>query len=79
MVSNLKFHGLKEVDFKEKKPFWILLFFVFLILFIVIHPPFAIFILASTYVFWGIIENIIILIKKRKQKPEVQDEKDKNI
>ncbi|GLI53954.1 CDP-diacylglycerol--serine O-phosphatidyltransferase [Thermodesulfovibrio yellowstonii] len=79
MVSNLKFHGLKEVDFKEKKPFWILLFFILLIFFIVIHPQIAIFTLASIYVLSGIIENIIILIKKRKQKPEVQDEKNKNI
>lgn len=79
MVSNLKFHGLKEVDFKEKKPFWILLFFILLIFFIVIHPPIAVFILASIYVISGIIENIIIFIKKRKQKLEVQDEKDKNI
>ncbi len=79
MVSNLKFHGLKEVDFKEKKPFWILLFFIILIFFIVIHPQIAVFTLASIYVFWGIIENIIILIKKRKQRPEVQDEKNKNI
>ncbi|GAB5046401.1 CDP-diacylglycerol--serine O-phosphatidyltransferase [Thermodesulfovibrio sp. TK110] len=93
MVSNLKFHALKEVDFKEKKPFWILLFFIFLIFFIVIHPPLAVFILASLYVLSGIIENIIILIKKRRQnalyfsegispkesKLEVQNEKDKNI
>lgn len=79
MVSNLKFHGLKEVDFKEKKPFWILLFFILLIFFIVIHPQIAIFTLASIYVLSGIIENIIILIKKRKQKTEVEDEKNKDI
>lgn len=53
--------------------------FILLIFFIVIHPQIAIFTLASIYVLSGIIENIIILIKKRKQKPEVQDEKNKNI
>lgn len=79
MVSNLKFHGLKEIDFREKKPFWILLFFMLILIFIVIHPNFAIFILVSVYVFSGIIENIIILIKKRKQKTEVEDEKNKDI
>lgn len=79
MVSSLKFHGLKEVDFKEKKPFWILLFFILLLFFIVIHPPVAVFVLASIYVVSGIIENIIILIKHKRKKPEVQDEKDKNI
>lgn len=79
MVSSLKFHGLKEVDFKEKKPFWILLFFILLLFFIVIHPPVAVFVLASIYVVSGIIENIIILIKHKRKKSEVQDEKDKNI
>jgi len=93
MVSNLKFHGLKEVDFKEKKPFWILIFFILLMFFIVIHPPIAVFVLVSIYVISGIIENIVILFKKRKKdnliisegvslketKTEVQDEKDKNI
>lgn len=79
MVSNLKFHGLKEVDFKEKKPFWILLFFMLLLFFIVIHPPIAVFILASLYVLSGIIENIIILIKQKRQKSEVQDAENKNI
>lgn len=78
MVSNLRFHALKEVDFREKKPFWILLFFILLLFFIVIHPSLAVFILASIYIFSGIIENIIIFIKKRRQK-EAQDEKDKNI
>ncbi len=79
MVSSLKFHGLKEVDFREKKPFWILLFFILLLFFIVIHPPVAVFVLASIYVVSGIIENIIILIKHKRKRPEVQDEKDKNI
>jgi len=79
MVSNLKFHALKEVDFKEKKPFWILLFFILLLFFIVIHPSMAVFILASIYIFSGIIENTIIFIKKRRQKQEVHNEKDKNI
>lgn len=79
MVSSIKFHGLKEVDFREKKPFWILLFFILLLFFIVIHPPVAVFVLASIYVVSGIIENIIILIKHRRKKLEVEDEKDKNI
>ncbi|GAB6184348.1 CDP-diacylglycerol--serine O-phosphatidyltransferase [Thermodesulfovibrio hydrogeniphilus] len=83
MVSSLRFHGLKEVDFKEKKPFWILLFFILLLFFIVIHPPISVFILACIYVVSGIIENIIIFIKKRKKlqtkKEEVKDEENQNI
>lgn len=79
MVSSLRFHGLKEVDFREKKPFWILLLFILVIVFIVIHPQIAVFILVSLYIVSGIIENIIIFSKKRRQKQEVTDEKDKDI
>ncbi|MCS7215305.1 MAG: CDP-diacylglycerol--serine O-phosphatidyltransferase [Thermodesulfovibrio sp.] len=79
MVSTLKFHGLKEIDFKEKKPGWILLIFMFILFFIFIIPNIAIFTLVSLYVSWGIIENIIILIKQKRQTVEVQDEKNKDI
>ncbi len=79
MISTLKFHGLKEIDFREKKPGWILLIFIFILFFIFILPSIAIFTLVSLYVLSGIIENIIILIKQKRQKSEVQDEKNKNI
>ncbi|MEN2995036.1 MAG: CDP-diacylglycerol--serine O-phosphatidyltransferase [Thermodesulfovibrio sp.] len=79
MISTLKFHGLKEIDFKEKKPGWILLIFMFLLFFVFIFPNISIFVLVSLYVLLGIIENIIILIKQNRQTLEVQDEKDKNI
>jgi len=93
MVSNIKFHGLKEVDFKEKKPFWLLIFFILLLFLIIIHPHIAVFILACIYVLSGIIETVIIFIKKRKKlakklsegenqktlNTEVYDENNKNI
>ncbi|MEW5745616.1 MAG: CDP-diacylglycerol--serine O-phosphatidyltransferase [Nitrospirota bacterium] len=68
MVSTLKFHGLKEVDFREKKPFWALIIFVLILFVLLIHPSTAIFIFAMIYLAWGIIENIYLLIKKRKMK-----------
>jgi len=73
MVSTLRFHGLKEVDFKEKKPFWMLIVFVMLLFVMLIYPSTAIFIFAMTYLGWGIIENIILFVKeqwhKKKQPP----------
>lgn len=70
MVSTLRYHGLKEVDFKEKKPFWMLIVFVMLLFVMLIHPSTAIFVFAMTYLFWGIIENIIIFVRKQRQKRE---------
>lgn len=68
MVSTLKFHGVKEINFKKRKPFWILVAFVLGITVIVIHPPVALFVFAMIYLAEGIIENIYRYYKKYKLK-----------
>ncbi len=70
MVSTLRFHGIKEVDFKEKKPFWMLIVFVMILFVMLIHPSTAIFVFAMAYLSWGIIENIVLFVRKKKQKPD---------
>lgn len=70
MVSTLRYHGVKEIDFKERKPFWMLIVFVIILFVLLVHPSTAIFIFAMAYLFWGIIENIYLFIRKRKQKDE---------
>lgn len=70
MVSTLRFHGVKEVDFREKKPFWMLIVFVLILFVMLIHPSKAIFIFAMVYLIWGIIENIVLLMNKRRQDHE---------
>jgi CDP-diacylglycerol--serine O-phosphatidyltransferase len=73
MVSTLRYHGLKEVDFRERKPFWVLIVFVLILFVLLIHPSTAIFIFAMAYLLWGIIENAFLLIKRRKLKHSEQD------
>ncbi|MBI5849026.1 MAG: CDP-diacylglycerol--serine O-phosphatidyltransferase [Nitrospirae bacterium] len=70
MVSTLRYHGIKEVDFKEKKPFWMLIVFVMILFVMLIHPSTAIFVFAMVYLFWGIIENSILFIRRQRQKQE---------
>jgi CDP-diacylglycerol--serine O-phosphatidyltransferase len=70
MVSTFRYHGIKEVDFREKKPFWMLIVFVMILFVMLIHPSTAIFVFAMVYLFWGIIENIILLVRKQRQKQE---------
>ncbi|MEW6162561.1 MAG: CDP-diacylglycerol--serine O-phosphatidyltransferase [Nitrospirota bacterium] len=67
MVSTLRFHGAKELDFSKRKPFWILVVIVIVLVVIIIHPPIALFLFAMTYLIGGIIENIFLYYKKRKQ------------
>ena len=68
MVSTLKFHGLKEIKFKKRKPFWILVAVVLGFAVIVIHPPVALFVFAMIYLAEGLIENIYMYYKKYKLK-----------
>lgn len=65
MVSTLRFHGAKEVDFRQRKPFWILVAFVIILMLIVVHPPITLFLFAMFYLIGGIIENVILYFRRR--------------
>jgi CDP-diacylglycerol--serine O-phosphatidyltransferase len=67
MVSTLRFHGAKELDFSKRKPFWILVAIVVFLAIIIIHPDIALFIFAMIYLIGGIIENIILYYRRNKQ------------
>lgn len=66
MVSTLRFHGLKEIDFSKRKPFWILVAMVLLFAIIIIHPEVALFVFAMLYLIEGVIENMYLYYKKYK-------------
>jgi CDP-diacylglycerol--serine O-phosphatidyltransferase len=65
MVSTLRFHGAKEIDFSKRKPFWILVIIVVVFTMVIVHPAIALFIFAMIYLIGGIIENIILFYRKR--------------
>ncbi len=65
MVSTLKYHGVKEIDFRQRKPFWILVAFVLGLTIIVMHPPISLFLFAMIYLLGGIIENMYLFYKRR--------------
>jgi len=67
MVSTLRYHGAKELDFSKRKPFWILVAIVIAFTIIVIHPPVALFLFAMVYLFGGIIENVILFYRRRRK------------
>ncbi|GAB4490654.1 MAG: CDP-diacylglycerol--serine O-phosphatidyltransferase [Thermodesulfovibrionales bacterium] len=73
MVSTLRYHGLKEVDFREKKPFWVLIVFVLILFVMLIHASKAIFVFAMSYLLWGIIENIVLVFRRKRARQGQQD------
>lgn len=66
MVSTLRFHGAKELNFSKRKPFWILVAIVVILTIIIIHPPISLFLFAMLYLISGIIENIVLFYKRKK-------------
>ncbi len=66
MVSTLRFHGAKELDFKKRKPFWILVAIAVFFAVIVMHPEIALFVFAMIYLSAGIVENLYLYNKKAK-------------
>jgi CDP-diacylglycerol--serine O-phosphatidyltransferase len=66
MVSPLRFHSLKEINMRERKPFWFLVIIVVIVAIIIMHPPVALFVFALIYINVGIIENTYLYLKTGK-------------
>ncbi|MFZ3122882.1 MAG: CDP-diacylglycerol--serine O-phosphatidyltransferase [Thermodesulfovibrionales bacterium] len=75
MVSTLRFHGAKELDFKKRKPFWILVAIAVVFAIMIMHPEIALFVFAMIYLTAGIIENSYIYYKKFKNLPVTEGKK----
>lgn len=67
MVSTLRFHGLKEIDFNKRKPFWILVVFAAFMALLIMHPAMTLFVVAVLYLSVAIIENSYLFIRDRGQ------------
>ena len=66
MVSTLRFHSLKEIDMKKRKPLWILVLIVFLFALVLMHPEVMLFVLSMLYMLIGLVENSYIYARDRK-------------
>lgn len=66
MVSTLRFHGAKEIDFRKRKPFWLLVALVVIFVIVVMHPPIALFVFAILYLAGGLMENAYLFFRDRR-------------
>lgn len=66
MVSTLKFHSLKEINMKERKPFMLLVALVLIIAVFSTHPEATMFVIASGYIALGLVENTYLLLRRKK-------------
>lgn len=72
MVSTLRYHGLKEVNPKSRRPFGILVAFGIALVIVFMHPEIVIFVFSLGYMFWGIFESAVLFYRKRRQNKQIQ-------
>lgn len=65
MISTMRFHSVKELNIKDRRPFWILPVALAILAAIALHPPIVLFGLAVSYVIWAVIEYILTFNKRR--------------
>jgi CDP-diacylglycerol--serine O-phosphatidyltransferase len=65
MVSNITYHGLKEANLKERRPFGLLVLIVALLAVIAYHPALVLFLISLSYVLAGIGEALLGLFKRK--------------
>jgi CDP-diacylglycerol--serine O-phosphatidyltransferase len=66
MVSNITYHGLKEANLKERRPFGLLVLIAAFLAIVAYHPALVLFLVSISYVAVGIVEALYKLTKKRK-------------
>ncbi|MGA2192076.1 MAG: CDP-diacylglycerol--serine O-phosphatidyltransferase [Nitrospirota bacterium] len=67
MISTIKFHSIKELNVRDRRPFWMLLVAVIILVAIALNPPVVLFVISISYVGWALIEYVLTF-KKRKAK-----------
>ena len=65
MVSNIRFHSLKQIDFKGRVPFVRILLLVLLFVFIASEPPLVLFSIALVYAISGPVMTLLSIRKHR--------------
>ena len=66
MVSNITYHGIKEANLKERRPFGLLVGIVAFLGIVAYHPALVLFLISLAYVVLGIGEALFKLVNSRK-------------
>lgn len=72
MISTIRFHSIKELNVRDRRPFWMLLVALVLLVAVAVHPPVMLFVFSTGYVAWAIVEYFLTF-KKRRAKVRVQN------
>ncbi|MBW2595548.1 MAG: CDP-diacylglycerol--serine O-phosphatidyltransferase [Deltaproteobacteria bacterium] len=67
MVSNIKYHSFKDMDFFSRKPFMTFVLIIFMLTVIVLEPQIMLFVLALSYSLSGPVWMLFKIAKRQKQ------------
>ena len=65
MISTIRFHSIKELNVRDRRPFWMLLVAVVILVAIALDPPVMLFVFSIGYVIWAIVEYLLTFRKRR--------------
>ncbi len=65
MVSNITYHGLKEANLKERRPFGILVGIAAFLAVVAYHPSLVLFLVSMLYVGTGLAEALYVLLRRK--------------
>ena len=68
MVSNIRFYSFKDMDFKGKVPFFVMLIVVLVFVFITLDPPRVLFSMAMIYAISGPVITLVMLFRSRRMR-----------
>lgn len=68
MVSNIRYYSFKDLDFKDKVPFIMMILVVLVIACVLLDPPPVLFAVAVIYIFSGLVLGSIHKIRKMQRK-----------
>jgi len=68
MVSNIKYHSFKDMNFFSRKPFMTFVLIIFMLTVIVLEPQIMLFVMALAYSLSGPVWLLFKIVKKQNQK-----------
>ncbi|PIU57161.1 MAG: CDP-diacylglycerol--serine O-phosphatidyltransferase [Deltaproteobacteria bacterium CG07_land_8_20_14_0_80_38_7] len=74
MVSSIAYPSFKQLDFKRKRSFFVLVLFVFGLFFVALKPEETMFVLVVAYVLYGVFYEAFMLYKKMGSKTSLSDQ-----
>jgi CDP-diacylglycerol--serine O-phosphatidyltransferase len=69
MVSNIRYHSLKELNKLKKKSFWVLVAAAVLLVLMLVNPPMTIFFASALYLVSGLVEAVFRLPHRHRGLP----------